>query len=110
MKEIQSLRSDEQGSLVSRYMEGAKGQSLTKARGVAREVLGKDIIWDWGTVKTSEGFYRTVGGIEVGYRSTPPPLPIKIILTIWILSRLSSVRLRMRPTRTSSGSRRRSPI
>ncbi|GJJ09939.1 hypothetical protein Clacol_004163 [Clathrus columnatus] len=46
------------------YKKAVDGKSNSEARLVAREILGKDVFWDWDIPRTKEGFYHTTGGNE----------------------------------------------
>jgi hypothetical protein len=49
-------------ALVHKYAARVKGRSNAFARAVAREVLGRDVYFDWEAPRTREGFYRYKGG------------------------------------------------
>lgn len=51
-------------SLKKKYAEAAKGKSNVEARKIAREVLGKDVFFDWEAPRTREGYYRLKGGCD----------------------------------------------
>ncbi|KAK6951102.1 isocitrate lyase 1 [Daldinia eschscholtzii] len=50
--------------LIKKYLEQAKGKSLTEARVVAHKITGLDIFFDWDAPRTREGFYRLKGGCD----------------------------------------------
>ncbi|KAH6627033.1 isocitrate lyase [Chaetomium sp. MPI-SDFR-AT-0129] len=49
-----------------RYRQAIKGKQMsnTEARAVAREILGRDIYFDWDAPRTREGYYRLKGGCD----------------------------------------------
>ncbi|KAI1270586.1 isocitrate lyase family protein [Xylariaceae sp. FL1019] len=51
-------------SLQQRYIQQAKGKSLSEARVIARGVLGIDVFFDWDAPRTREGYYRLKGGCD----------------------------------------------
>ena len=51
-------------SLKKKYTEAAKGKSNVEARKIARELLGKDVFFDWEAPRTREGYYRLKGGCD----------------------------------------------
>lgn len=55
-------------SVFDDYKASVSGSSNSEARLAARNILGKDVFWDWDLPRTKEGFYHTSGGTEV--RST----------------------------------------
>ncbi len=51
-------------ALEKQYLAAAKGKSNAEAREVARQLLGKDVFFDWDAPRTREGYYRLRGGCD----------------------------------------------
>jgi isocitrate lyase len=58
-----SSHADKAG-LARRYAARAKGRSNAVARRAAREILGRDVHFDWEAPRTREGYYRYKGGCQ----------------------------------------------
>lgn len=50
-------------STFEHYKSLVSGKSNTEARKVARDILGREILWDWDSPRTPEGYYRLVPGL-----------------------------------------------
>lgn len=50
--------------ITTRYLQEAKGKSLTEARAIARGILGVEVFFDWDAPRTREGYYRLKGGCD----------------------------------------------
>ncbi|KAG6333695.1 hypothetical protein ID866_5392 [Astraeus odoratus] len=57
-------------STFERYKSLVAGKSNTEARRVAREVLGRDVWWDWDLPRTPEGYHRLVPGLSPALERT----------------------------------------
>jgi len=44
------------------FLREVQGKSNTEARAIAKGLTGVDIIWDWDSPRTREGYYRLQGG------------------------------------------------
>ncbi|GKU01593.1 isocitrate lyase [Fusarium langsethiae] len=55
--------SDKAG-LKQEFSSKAKGKSNFEARAVARQLLGRDIFFDWDAPRTREGYFRLKGGCD----------------------------------------------
>ncbi|KAK4121450.1 isocitrate lyase-like protein [Parathielavia appendiculata] len=53
-------------ALADQYRAAVKGKQLSnrEARAVARQILGRDIFFDWDAPRTREGYYRLQGGCD----------------------------------------------
>ncbi|KAI0152927.1 isocitrate lyase family protein [Xylariaceae sp. FL1272] len=51
-------------TLQQKYIQQAKGKSLSEARAIARGILGIDVFFDWDAPRTREGYYRLKGGCD----------------------------------------------
>lgn len=49
---------------IESYLSRAKGLSNSAARGVAQEILGKPVFFDWDAPRTREGYYNVRCGME----------------------------------------------
>lgn len=45
------------------YKSLVSGKSNTEARKAARDILGREVWWDWDSPRTPEGYYRLVSGL-----------------------------------------------
>jgi len=61
--------SDAESQLVT-YKESVAGASNRRARQIARELLGEDVMWDWDLPRTREGYYHYRGGMEAAMKRT----------------------------------------
>lgn len=52
------------------YKESVAGASNRRARQIARELLGEDVMWDWDLPRTREGYYHYRGGMEAAMKRT----------------------------------------
>ncbi|KAI1468097.1 isocitrate lyase [Daldinia caldariorum] len=50
--------------LVAKYLEQARGKSLSEARAIAHGIIGVDVYFDWDAPRTREGYYRLQGGCD----------------------------------------------
>lgn len=64
---LQTTSSSDADSKFSAYKEKISGPnvSLTDMRAAAKEVLGRDLGWDWDLPRTREGYYHYSGGMPV---------------------------------------------
>ncbi|KAF7337673.1 Isocitrate lyase [Mycena sanguinolenta] len=46
------------------YLAAVEGKSISEAREVATDILGKPVYWDCDLPRTREGYYHVTGGIE----------------------------------------------
>jgi len=53
----EALTKDGKSDLIEGYLARSKGQSNFDARAIAREVLGRDVYWNWDTPRTREGYH-----------------------------------------------------
>ncbi|GFZ50348.1 Isocitrate lyase [Saitozyma sp. JCM 24511] len=51
-----------------KFVERTKGLTIFQARSLAQELCGETLHWDCEAVRTTEGFYRTRGGIDAAVR------------------------------------------
>ncbi|KAF4981423.1 hypothetical protein FZEAL_2771 [Fusarium zealandicum] len=61
---IDAASSSDKAALKRDYLAKAKGRSNSEARAVARQLLGRDIFFDWDSPRTREGYYRLKGGCD----------------------------------------------
>ncbi|KAI6048006.1 isocitrate lyase and phosphorylmutase [Pisolithus marmoratus] len=52
-----------EASTFEHYESLVSGKSNTEARKVARDILGREVRWDWDAPRTPEGYYRLVPGL-----------------------------------------------
>jgi isocitrate lyase len=55
---------DKEGALVK--WEISKNMSNLDARELSRQILGREMYWDWDKPRTREGYYMIKGGVEMG--------------------------------------------
>jgi isocitrate lyase len=61
---IDASSSSDKDSLKRDYAAKSKGKSNLEARAIARQLLGRDIFFDWDAPRTREGYYRLKGGCD----------------------------------------------
>ncbi|KAI5462590.1 isocitrate lyase [Mariannaea sp. PMI_226] len=83
---IQSGAYSNKAALQADYLRAAKGKSNTEARAVARQVLGKDVFFDWDAPRTREGYFRLKGGCDCAINRAVAYAPYAD--AIWMESKL----------------------
>jgi isocitrate lyase len=61
---IESGSFSDKAGLKQEYISKAKGKSNFEARAVARQLLCRDIFFDWDAPRTREGYFRLKGGCD----------------------------------------------
>ena len=59
-----ALKAAGKANAVEKYLAEAKAKSNPEARTIAKKYLGTDIIFDWDSPRTREGYYRYLGGTK----------------------------------------------
>ncbi|KAF8433537.1 isocitrate lyase and phosphorylmutase [Boletus edulis BED1] len=50
-------------SVFEHYKSRVTGKSNSESRRIAKEIIGRDIFWDWDLPRTPEGYYRLQSGL-----------------------------------------------
>ncbi|EKV07269.1 Isocitrate lyase [Penicillium digitatum] len=73
-------------NLIDQYLAASKGKSNTESRAIAKNLTGVDIIWNWESPRTREGFYRYQGGTQCAVNRAIAYAPFADL--IWMESKL----------------------
>lgn len=65
-----ALVKESKSDKIESYLHQAAGQSNFKARQIAREIVGRDVFFDWDAPRTREGYHPVVGGMEPALKRT----------------------------------------
>ncbi|KAG9038853.1 hypothetical protein FRB95_014402 [Tulasnella sp. JGI-2019a] len=49
---------------LNRYRQESAEKSNSEARLIARDIIGRDVTWDWDLPRTREGYYHYKGGVD----------------------------------------------
>ncbi|EIN14412.1 isocitrate lyase [Punctularia strigosozonata HHB-11173 SS5] len=67
-KAISATHFADKAATYQKYLSAAFGGSNSEARQIAKEILGRDVEWDWDLPRTREGYYHYTGGLEAAIR------------------------------------------
>lgn len=68
------------------YAKQARGKGNREARKIARNILGRDVFFDWDAARTREGYYRYQGGCKCAINRAVAYAPYADL--IWMESKL----------------------
>ncbi|KAG8890926.1 hypothetical protein FRB98_002946 [Tulasnella sp. 332] len=61
---IESSSVQDKKAAVEQYRQASAEKSNSESRVIAREIVGRDVEWDWDLPRTREGYYHYKGGVE----------------------------------------------
>lgn len=65
---VEALEKEGKTDEIEGYLAEAKGKSNFETRQIARNVLGRDIFFDWDAPRTREGYYHVRAGLETALK------------------------------------------
>ena len=71
---------------INDFVNNIRGKSNGEVRGMAKDLLGHDIFWDWDSPRTREGYYRYQGGTQCAVNRAVAFAPFADL--IWMESKL----------------------
>ncbi|KLO15061.1 isocitrate lyase and phosphorylmutase [Schizopora paradoxa] len=64
------------------YLAAVENKSNTQAREIAKDMLGKEVFWNWDLPRTREGYYHFTGGVEAAIKRSKIYAPYADLL--WV--------------------------